>query len=105
VFIDFTSDGQQLIIELSTSNRTKFEAHNKNVIPAKPVLSRVEGAGIQPFYQCFLYSCLRRSDNLFISLPIQESIRFDLHWYFTYICFCILGVKRYCAWIEPDILM
>jgi hypothetical protein len=37
-----------------------------SVIPAK--------AGIQPFYDGFLDSCFRRSDNSFVLLLIQTSI-------------------------------
>ena len=52
---------------------------NRGVIPAK--------AGIQPFHQCFLDSCLRRSDNTFVPLYIQTSIRYFarsmcMEWYF-----------------------
>jgi len=35
---------------------------------------RKRGAGIQPFYNRFLDSCLSRSDNMLVPLLIQTSI-------------------------------
>jgi len=56
---------------------------SKDVIPAK--------AGIQSFYQRFLDSCLRRSDNAVVPLFIQTSI--TLSFYFSMRTIAVLNQK------------